>query len=84
MIEKNCGFEKLREKKEAGAQGQTRLSCSHQVPQVGQVNVAVFVHLHYLYLHARHLGAGRVGAVRRLGDETHLLVVERWRNQIYI
>lgn len=53
-------------------EGRTGASCSHQVPQVGQVDVAVFVHLHHLDLHAGHLSAGGVGAVGRLGDETHL------------
>lgn len=45
---------------------------SHQGPEVRQVDVAVFVHLHHLHLHAGHLSARWVGAVRRLGDQTHL------------
>lgn len=47
-------------------------SSSHQGPEVRQVDVAVFVHLHHLHLHAGHLSARWVGAVRRLGDQAHL------------
>lgn len=47
-------------------------SSSHQGPEVRQVDVAVFVHLHHLHLHAGHLSTRWVGAVRRLGDQTHL------------
>lgn len=53
-------------------EGTEETSYSYQVPQVGQVNVAVLVHLHHLHLHAGHLSAGWVGAVSRLGDETNL------------
>lgn len=47
-------------------------SVSHQGFEVGQVNVAVLVHLHHLNLHASHLSTRWVGAVGRLGDETDL------------
>lgn len=47
-------------------------SNSHQGPEVRQVDVAIFVHFHHLHLHAGHLSARWVGAVRRLGDQTHL------------
>ena len=40
------------------------------------VNVAVLVHLYNLDLHARHLGAGWVGAMGRLGDQTNLTNAE--------
>lgn len=52
--------------------GVRAFSSSHQGPEVRQVDVAVFVHLHHLHLHAGHLSARWVGAVRRLGDQTHL------------
>lgn len=47
-------------------------STSHQSLEVCQVNVAVLVHLDHLHLHARHLSARWVGAVRRLWDQTDL------------
>lgn len=47
-------------------------SSSHQGLQVRQVDVAVFVHLHHLNLHARHLSARWVGAVGRFGDQADL------------
>ena len=37
--------------------------------QIGQVDVAQRVALHHHHLHADHAGAGRVGAVRRFGNQ---------------
>lgn len=48
------------------------LMSSHQSLEVYQVSVAIFVHLHHLNLHARHLSACWVGTMSRFGDETHL------------
>lgn len=47
-------------------------SGSHQDFEVGQVDVAVLVHLHHLNLHASHLSTRWVGAMGRLGNQTDL------------
>lgn len=45
---------------------------AHQSLQMHQIDVAVFVHLHHLDLHAGHLSACWVGAVGRLGNQADL------------
>jgi hypothetical protein len=50
------------------------LCCSHLALQVGHVHVAVLVALGHHHLHAHHLGAGGVGAVRAAWDQADVAV----------
>lgn len=50
----------------------TKQLSSHQGFKMGQVDVAIFVHLHYLNLHASHLSTRWVGAMGGLRDQTYL------------